>query len=258
MRKFFRKAAKMFMLALVYSMIGVFGITLPDNPSTSSATIGKDYLLYINTGTVGSPTWTLIGGQKGSSLGRTADEIDLSHKTSGGWGAVRAGLRKWNIDLDSLVILSDEGFAALEYAFQNGKEINVKFVYPDGSNQTGWGTLTDFSIDTPDDGEASLKGTIAGNGALSDRAPSISPLTATMSKAAAADKVFNILPTSATVSSVTDDGSALTVTTHYTYSSGTLTIKGSAYLASVAVGVHTIVVTTGAGERLTVRITITA
>lgn len=78
-----------------------------------------------------------------------------------------------------------------------------------------------------------------------------------MSKAAAADKVFTIAPTSTTVSGVTDDGSALTVTTHYTYSGGTLTIKGT-YLATVAVGVHTIVATTGDGAELTMRITITA
>lgn len=233
-------------------------ITLPTNPSTSSAEVGKDFLLYLNLGTVGSPTWTLIGGQRNSSLGRTADEIELSHKTSGGWKASKPGMRGWSIDLDGLVILSDEGFAAMEYAFQSGKELNIKLVYPDGTAQEGWGGLTDFSLDNPHDGEASLKGTLAGNGALTDRSPTISPLTASMSKAAAADKVFAILPTSATVASITDDGVAMTVTTHYTYSSGTLTIKGSAYLATVAVGVHTFVVTTGAGERLTVRITITA
>ena len=257
--KMLRKLSKMFMLALVYSMIGVFGaITLPTNPSTSSAEVGKDFLLDINTGTVAVPVWVLVGGQRNSSLGRTAEEIDLSHKGSGGWGSKKPGLRSWSIDLDALVIISDEAFAALEYAFQNGKELNVRLRYPDGTSQEGWGGLTDFSLDNPHDGEASLKGTLAGNGALSDRAPSISPLTASMSKASAADKVFAILPTTATVASITDDGSAMTVTTHYTYSSGTLTIKGSAYLASVAVGVHTFVVTTGNGERLTFRITISA
>ena len=41
MRKFFRKAAKMLMMALVFSMVGIFGV-LPTNPSVSSATVGKD------------------------------------------------------------------------------------------------------------------------------------------------------------------------------------------------------------------------
>lgn len=233
-------------------------ITLPTNPSVSSASVGKDFLLYINTGTVGSPTWTLIGGQRNASLSRSADEIDLSHKTSGGWMAKKPGLRGWSIDLDALVIMSDTGLAAMEYAFQNGLELNIKLVYPDGTSQTGWGGLTDFGLDNPHDGEASLTGTINGNGALTDRAPTVTPLVASMSKAAPADKVFTIDPSATTVSSVKDDGVALTVTTHYTYSTGTLTIKGSAYLAGTAVGVHTFTVTTGNGEILSILITITA
>lgn len=233
-------------------------ITLPVNPSTSSATVGKDFLLYVNTGTVAIPVWTLIGGQRGASLARSAEEIDVSHKGSGGWGAKKAGLRSWSLDLDGLVLAADSGIAALEYAFQNGLEVNIKLEYPDKSYNTGWGSVTDFSMEAPHDGEASLKGTISGNGALTDRSPDISPLVATMSKAAAADKVFAILPTTTTIASITDDGAAMTVTDDYTYSSGTLTIKGTAYLAELAVGVHTYVITTGGGETLTVRITITA
>lgn len=232
-------------------------ITLPENPSVSSATVGKDYLLSVNTGTVAVPVWALIGGQRGASLARSAEEIDVSHKGSGGWGAKKAGLRSWSIDLDGLVLLSDVGIAALEYAFQNGKEVHVKLEYPDKSYQIGWGSLTDFSMEAPHDGEASLKGTIAGNGEITGRSPDIAPLVASMSKAAAADKVFAILPTTTTVSGVTDDGAAVTISTGYTYSGGTLTLK-SAYLAALAIGVHTYVVTTGGGETLTVRITITA
>lgn len=253
-----RKLFKMFMLALVYSMIGIFGaITLPTNPSVSSATVGKDYLLYINTGTVADPVWTLIGGQKSSDLNRTADSIDVSHKTSGGWKSNKAGLRGWSIDLAGLLLLQDAGVAALDYAFTNGLEINIRLRYPDGTCRTGWGSLTDFSETNPDDGEAAIKGTIEGNGAITDRTPSLTPLVATVSKAAPADKVFTISPTATTVSGVTDDGAAVTITSGYTYATGTLTIK-SAYLAAAAVGVHTIVATTGDGATLTMLITVTA
>lgn len=232
-------------------------ITLPENPSVSSATVGKDYLLSVNTGTVAVPVWTLIGGQKSSDLNRTADSIDVSHKTTGGWKSNKAGLRGWSIDLSGLLLLQDAGVAALDYAFTNGKEVNIKLEYPDGTCRTGWGSITDFSETNPDDGEAGIKGTIEGNGAITDREPSITPLVATMSKAAAADKVFAIAPTTTTVSGVTDDGAAVTITSGYTYSGGTLTIKGT-YLATTAVGVHTIVATTGDGAELTLRITITA
>jgi TP901-1 family phage major tail protein len=145
-----------------------FAVTLPDNPSASAAAVGKDFLLYVNTGTVDTPVWTLVGGQRNSSLGRTADSIDTSHKTSGGWKSSKAGLRGWSIDLDALVLLQDLGVEALETAFMQGKEINVKFERPDKKYYTGWASITDFSIDPPHDGEASLSGTLEGNGALSD------------------------------------------------------------------------------------------
>lgn len=145
-------------------------INLPDNPSVSSAEVGKDFLLSINTGTAIAPVWTLVGGQRSGSLSRTADEVDVSHKTSGGWKAVKAGLRGWSVDLDALIILDDTGLNALEYAYDNGKEINIQYKYPDGTVQTGWGSITDFSVEAPHDGEATVKGTISGNGPLTPRA----------------------------------------------------------------------------------------
>ena len=144
-------------------------VTLPDNPNTQSATVGKDYLLKVNTGTVAAPTWTSIGAQRSADLNRSADSIDVSHKTSGGWSAKKAGLRSWSIDLGGLMLLSDAGIEALEYAFLNGKEVNIQLVYPDGSTQAGWGSITDFSLSTPHDGAAEKSGTIEGNGALGER-----------------------------------------------------------------------------------------
>ena len=192
------------------------GSTLPTNPDTQSASVGKDYLVSINTGTVAVPIWTLVGGQRGASLSRSADEIDISHKTSGGWKSTKPGLRSWSIDLDGLVVLSDAALPYMEYAFQNGKELNIKLSYPDGSYQTGWGGLTDFSMETPHDGEATLKGTISGNGALSNRVPSVDPFVATVSKAAATDKTFTITPSTTTIASIANGASALTVSTNYT------------------------------------------
>jgi TP901-1 family phage major tail protein len=224
-------------------------MTLPINPSISSASVGKDFLLHVNTGTVAVPVWSLVGGQRSESLSRSADEIDVSCKTNDGWKATKAGLRTWSIDLDGLVLLADTGLAALEQAFMDGAEVNIKLLYPDGSYQTGWGSLTDFSMETPHDGEATIKGTISGNGAIGSRVPNIYPLTATVSKAAATDKVFSIVPTATTVSAVKDGGTALTVTTHYTYSAGTLTIK-AAYFTAAAVGTHVFAITTGDGATL--------
>jgi TP901-1 family phage major tail protein len=257
-KKFCRRSFKAIMLGCVMAMMLVFSaVTLPDNPSTSSATVGKDYLLYINTGTVAVPVWTLIGGQRSSSLGRTADSIDTSHKTSGGWKSALAGLRGWSIDLDGLVLLNDLGIDALETAFSQGKQVNIKFEYPDKRYQTGWASITDFSMETPHDGEASLSGTLEGNGELSDKIPSITPLSVTVSKASPSDQVFTIAPSTTTISSIKNGATSLTVSTNYTYSSGTLTIK-STYLGGLTVGTQTLTIATGDGATITVVVELTA
>lgn len=224
-------------------------ITLPVNPSASSASVGKDFLVKINTNTAANPTWTLIGGQRSADLSRTADSIDVSHKTNNGWKALKAGLRSWSMDLSALVLLSDVALPYLEAAFQNGSEINIQLLYPDGTVQSGWGSLTDFSLKTPHDGEAEISGTISGNGPLADRVPQMTPLLVSCSKAAPADKTFTITPSTTTVSSVKIDGVSKVVTTDYTYSAGTLLVK-SATLGALAIGTHTLSVTTGDGATL--------
>jgi len=143
-------------------------VNLPSNPSPAQATVGKDYLLYINTGTPTIPIWTLIGGQRAGTLTRKADSVDASDKTTGGWKASLVGLLSWSISLDGLVLLQDDGLDALETAFNAGKQINVQFVYPSKSYRTGWGTISELTIDNQYNQAATLKGTIDGVGPLSD------------------------------------------------------------------------------------------
>lgn len=140
------------------------------NDATSTATAGKDYLIYLNTGTTeAAPTWTLLGGQRSGDLNREADEIDASHKTSGGWKSTLPGLRSWSIDLETVYLAGDTGAKFLEAAFLAGKQVHVKFEYPDKSFVTGWGSITECSLSTPHDDVATLKGTISGDGPLSEQ-----------------------------------------------------------------------------------------
>lgn len=138
--------------------------------ATSTATAGKDYLIYLNTGTTeAAPTWTLLGGQRSGDLNREADEIDASHKTSGGWKSTLPGLRSWSIDLETVYLAGDTGAKFLEAAFLAGKQVHVKFEYPDKSFVTGWGSITECSLSTPHDDVATLKATISGDGPLSEQ-----------------------------------------------------------------------------------------
>lgn len=261
-KKFVRRTCKALVLGCVSAMFYVFfTVTLPDNPSQSNATVGKDYLLYVNTGTVDTPVWTLIGGQRGSSLGRTADSIDVSHKTSGGWKSTKAGMRGWSVDLDGLVLLSDPGIEALETAFNLSKEVNIKFEYPNKKYRTGWAAITDFSFDTPHDGEASLKGTLEGNGALSDlkdpteMTNTVTPSEATFSKAAPADVKFTVTSTGTVDLVGLKIGSTAVNTSNYGYDGGVLTIEGD-YLSGLANGVKVFTLTMNAGNDLTVAVTV--
>lgn len=101
-------------------------------------------------------------------LNRQADEIDASHKTSGGWKSTLPGLRNWSIDLESVYLAGDKGAQFLEAAFLAGKQVHLKFEYPDKKYVTGWGSITECSLSTPHDDVATLSGTINGDGPLSD------------------------------------------------------------------------------------------
>lgn len=141
---------------------------LPTNPDTGVAEAGKDTLLYINTGTNETAAWTLVGGQRNSPLSETASSIDASHKTSGGWTTTIAGLKSWSISYTGLLIMNDSGLQAMEYAFREDKQLNVKIVYKNGSYQTGWAAVTAFSKEVAHDGVATVSATLTGVGAISE------------------------------------------------------------------------------------------
>ena len=137
--------------------------------AVSTATAGKDYLIHVNKGASDLESdWLLVGGQRSGNLNRKADELDASHKTSGGWACHLPGLRNWSIDLESVVLLNDEGAHYLEAAFNAGHQVHLKFEYPDKSYYTGWGSITEFSLKTQHDDVATISGTISGDGPLSE------------------------------------------------------------------------------------------
>ncbi len=137
--------------------------------TASNAMAGKNVLLYIATdGTQSSPTWTLIGGQRGDDLTQEGEEIDASHKTSGGWKVKLQGLKEWSIDLESVFIMNDTGVAALQSAFRSGTECYFKYEYANGSYQTGYGSIVNFNVKAPHDGVVTVTGKIVGSGAISE------------------------------------------------------------------------------------------
>lgn len=141
----------------------------PTRTSSNPVTAGKDILVYLATGgEEANPTWTLLGGQRSADLTQSADEIDASTKTSGGWGSHIQGLKTWSLDCEFVYMKSDPGMVALTEAFRAGAEVMIKLEYSDKSFQTGWGYITDLSPSAPHDDVATVSCTISGNGEISE------------------------------------------------------------------------------------------
>jgi predicted secreted protein len=73
--------------------------------------------------------------------------------------------------------MSDDGLQVLEYCFRNDKQAHVKFVYKDGSYQTGWAAVTQYNKDTNYNSVSTVSVTLTGVGAISEvtAAPTTTP-----------------------------------------------------------------------------------
>lgn len=151
------------------SLESVGSIKLPEmKVSDDVIAVGKDYLLYIALGTDvdSAPDWEIIGGQRSGKLNFNADEIDASHKTSGGWKDSLAGLRGWGFDGDSVVIVGNKGANALRKAYREGKPVYMKFENKSAKDVTiGWMSVVDLSLDTSHTDVASMSIKLNGKGA---------------------------------------------------------------------------------------------
>ncbi|ABB15446.1 phage tail tube protein [Carboxydothermus hydrogenoformans] len=131
------------------------------------AQMGVDFLLYVNTSTdPATPTWVLVGGQKGATLNLSNDGIDVTTKDSNGWKEEVPGFNSWSIDFEGLALESDNGLSAIETAYMNRQTIKVKLEMPSGTTYTGNARIEKFSYDGPHDDPVNVKGTLAGTGAL--------------------------------------------------------------------------------------------
>lgn len=132
---------------------------------------GKDVLLYINYGegaTEELPKWQLIGGQTTADLSMSADSIDASNKTSGGWGENYAGIKSTELSLECVLCKADEGYAALKDAFVKSEPVDIcRFCAVDKTADRNWYNITELSDSTPHDDMVTVSITLEGIGAPS-------------------------------------------------------------------------------------------
>jgi TP901-1 family phage major tail protein len=142
-------------------------ITRPARPAAQNKLMGKNVLVFLNYGdgaTYASPVWALIGGQRNAGLSASADEIDLSDKTSGGWGETEQGIKSTEISLEGLLMTGDAAVKELKNAFIAGEAVDILRWAKDGTSDRNWYSITEFSDDAPHDDGVTLTVTLKGMG----------------------------------------------------------------------------------------------
>lgn len=121
---------------------------------------GCDVLLKVaKEGSAG--TYTVIGGQTGATLNRSAETIDVTDKTNNGYKESMAGLKEWSIDCDGFVVIDDAGIDILDDQFEARKPVYVEITIA-GNKFTGSGYIVDYPIEMPLDSAVSFSLSIAG------------------------------------------------------------------------------------------------
>lgn len=139
----------------------------PIRPSTQDKLLGKNVLMFLNYGeeaTFEDPVWALMGGQRNAGLSMSADEIDLSDKTSGGWGETDQGIKSTEISVDALLKKGDPVIDQIKEAFIKGEAIDVLRWAKDGTSDRNWYSITEFSDDAPHDDGVTLTVSLKGMG----------------------------------------------------------------------------------------------
>ena len=111
---------------------------------------------------------TILGGQKGASLSRSAETLDVSDKTSGGWSESLVGLKSWSVDCEGFITLGDEGLEAMYDAFDNRTsiDIEIKIGGQGGFTYNGSVVITDFKEEYAQDDAVTYSLTLQGASAL--------------------------------------------------------------------------------------------
>ena len=109
---------------------------------------------------------TLIGGQQNCSINRETETSDTTTKDSGVWSEAEAIGLSWSVDLDGLVVVGDAGLKALETAWENLQQVDVK--YGTSTNyKSGRTIITSLSSNSASKEKTTYSVSLQGVGALS-------------------------------------------------------------------------------------------
>lgn len=129
-----------------------------------SKVAGVDVLLKIKKDT----GFVALGGQKGCSLSRSAETIDVTDKMAEGWSSSLVGLKSWSLECDGFVVLGDEALEEIHAAFDQRKplDVEIKIGGSTGYKYTGQVYITDFPESFSQDDAVTYTLSLVGSGAL--------------------------------------------------------------------------------------------
>ena len=108
----------------------------------------------------------VVGGQRNASLELSAESIDATCKTTGGWSKKLPGIKTWSSSCDGIYFLNDAGIAAVQTAFKNSQEVELEFSNTEGIYYKGKAIITSISEEAGQDDVVSYTMSFEGTGAL--------------------------------------------------------------------------------------------
>ena len=109
---------------------------------------------------------TVVGGQRNASLEMSAETIDTTVKTTGGWASKITGIKSWTSSCDGIYFVDDTGLEAAQAAFMNGTEVKLDFTNSSGLAYSGQAVITSMSVEAGQEDVVSYTISFEGTGAL--------------------------------------------------------------------------------------------
>ena len=123
-----------------------------------SAIKGLDVLIKVGS--------QVVGGQRNASLEMSAETIDTTVKTTGGWAAKIPGIKSWTSSCDGVYFVDDAGLEAAQTAFMNGTAVSLELSNSNGLSYSGQAVITSMSVEAGQEDIVSYTISFEGTGAL--------------------------------------------------------------------------------------------
>ena len=108
----------------------------------------------------------VVGGQRNASLEMSAETIDTTVKTTGGWASKITGIKSWTSSCDGVYFVDDAGLEAAQTAFMNGTAVSLEFSNSSGLSYSGQAVITSMSVEAGQEDVVSYTISFEGTGAL--------------------------------------------------------------------------------------------